>query len=567
VCGVSRPVDTMGRTFTYVVTAATVTGLAIGGYYLYKSTRTQLRSLSSTASAHPSESEKTYQGRAAEQPVEAPTAANVTSSETESGSSGNHRIISESAAVTGEPSASASGAAAQTAEAPPPASSSTTLAKPSETDTATGGVPSLPIIDESELAGQLDASLRNIQETGNADTARERKLLKKLQSIESYEVLSAPCRFVIAQWCHTVFCTRTAAQYNPSSGKISLEQALQVREELKKTYLESAWSLLEMGGFDELAAEAATVSDAETRQLIRESVARSAALKLDIACRMHDPEKMRTAYNDAVRQAEKDGKSMDVNDRLVLLASAALTGRCDEVVRLGGGVGRHELEVLHSAALKDPSMIDYGALYLLSLKIVEEQHRLEKEAHDANKSPAVGQENSSTASLGFVPGLAWEAYTVRKTRFRLQSKEASPSRSVVTTSSSSNTAPLRPGVVADKWTEQKPHAGVNLIRTGALVHYINPGAVPIPISGFGTDKEIRLFGYIDVQDQESKEQMRHMELFRLVQDAERADIWRGTETTTLFCVSGKRKGHTLATSVLDVEFEMEPDKTAIWRVL
>jgi hypothetical protein len=419
-------------------------------------------------------------------------------------------------------------------------------------------------IDEADLAAQLDASLRNIQDTGNADTARERKLLKKLQSIESYEQLSAPCRFVIAQWCHTVFCTRTAAQYNPASGKISLEQALLVREELKKTYLESAWSLLEMGGFDELAAEAANVSDAETRQLIRESVARSAALKLDIACRMHDAEKMHTAYNDAVRQAEKEGKSMDVNDRLVLLASAALTGRCDEVVRLGGGVGRQELEILHAAALKDPSMIDYGALYLLSLKIVEEYHRLEKESREADKAPAESQRSPPT-SAGFIPGLAWEAYTVRTTRFRLQAKESSSPK--LSRSPQVNPVPLRPGVVADKWTEQKPHAGVNLIRTGALVHYINPGSVPIPVSGFGTETEIRLFGYIDVQDQESKEQMRHMELFRLVQDDANKDLWRGTETTTLFCVSGKRKGQTLATSMLDVEFEMEPDRTAIWRVL
>eukprot|EP00166_Cyanidium_caldarium_P001558 ctg_178.g140 len=58
-------------------------------------------------------------------------------------------------------------------------------------------------VDEAELASQLDASLRNIQDTGNADTPRERKLLKRLQSIPSYENLSAPCRFVIAQWCHT----------------------------------------------------------------------------------------------------------------------------------------------------------------------------------------------------------------------------------------------------------------------------------------------------------------------------------------------------------------------------
>ncbi|KAK4530150.1 hypothetical protein CCYA_CCYA03G1007 [Cyanidiococcus yangmingshanensis] len=558
----------MGRTFAYVATAATVTGLAIGSYFLYRSARTQWQTLLRTAPASKPATSSQSQTEQAKQPVETEAVStkdiSVQLSQDTEVLSTNHGSVSSSAEPGKGPTSAVEEPKRQPAEDATSTSSSATPVPAQTENTASMNDEASAGVDEADLAAQLDASLRNIQETGNADTTRERKLLKKLQSIESYEQLSAPCRFVIAQWCHTVFCTRTAAQYNPASGKISLEQAMLVREELKKTYLESAWSLLEMGGFDELAAEAANVSDAETRQLIRESVARSAALKLDIACRMHDAEKMHNAYNDAVLQAEKDGKPIDVNDRLVLLASAALTGRCDEVVRLGGGVGRQELEVLHSAALKDPSMIDYGALYLLSLKIVEEHHRLEKESRDASKSPAETQA-ASTSTIGFVPGLAWEAYTVRTTRFRLQSKESPSSKSG--SAGLANPVPLRPGVVADKWTEQKPHAGVNLIRTGALVHYINPGAVPIPVSGFGTEKEIRLFGYIDVQDQDSKEQMRHMELFRLIQDNTNPNLWRGTETTTLFCVSGKRKGQTLATSILDVEFEMEPDRAAIWRVL
>ncbi|KAK4536328.1 hypothetical protein CDCA_CDCA08G2353 [Cyanidium caldarium] len=549
----------MGKYIKYALMTAAVGAAAAGGYFTYAYVRRRWDEEFPASSGTP---------RAATAAAATPTEEKTTRTETPA--TANNAVAGKQAEM-GAAVAPAEGIATGGKGAATPSETSAAPLEPA-TEPGTDATTAVDAgVDEAELASQLDASLRNIQDTGNADTPRERKLLKRLQSIPSYENLSAPCRFVIAQWCHTVFCTRTAAQYNPASGAISLEQALEVRRELKKTYLESAWSLLEMGGFEEMAAESAHVTDAETRQVIQESVSRSAALKLDVACRMHDAELMSRAYDDALRQADKSGKPLDANDKLVLLASAALTGRCDEVVRLGGGVGRAELDVLHTAALKDPTMVDYGALYLLSLKIVEEQHRLEKEYRQRQEA-AAEEVHPEDVPRGFTPGLAWEAYTVRNTRFRLRPKAETSSDKAATSapsspSSSSQPVPLRPGVTTDKWTEQKPHAGVNLIRTGALVHYINPGAVPIPISGFGTENEVRLFGYVDVQDQENKEQMRHMDMFKLVRDADHPTMWRGTETTTLFCVSGRRKGHTLATSVLEVEFEMETDRSAIWQVL
>lgn len=86
----------------------------------------------------------------------------------------------------------------------------------------------------------------------------------------------------------------------------------QLRENLAETYLDMAWIVL----------------TADLQKLDQTEKTIACALKLDIACRLHDPVKMRSAYEEAVVTT---GKQMSTESRLVLLASACLLGDTHEV--------------------------------------------------------------------------------------------------------------------------------------------------------------------------------------------------------------------------------------------
>ncbi|GJQ11319.1 hypothetical protein GpartN1_g3110.t1 [Galdieria partita] len=358
---------------------------------------------------------------------------------------------------------------------------------------------------EEDLRAAVNVSLTSIHDTGVANGPREERVLASLNQIVDPCSLDTSTRFLIAQWCHTVYCTLTTQS---SVQELSAEEVERLRASLEKTYLQPAWNILKANN-DSLSAEDKT---------------RFLALQLEISCRLHDPELMIQSYNAAIA-AMSDSSSPQ--DKLVLYASAAIIGNPEEVKRVGRQLASKELEILHTASMRESSMIDYGALYHLSVRLAE-----------------VGK------SLGFEVKYEWKAYKVSKAFYRLRK--------------GAGVAPLRPGV-GEEWTEQERNEDAQLIRTGAIAHYVNPGPVKIPITGFGGRHEMVLFGYVDVTD--GTEQVRHTDFYTLKRNSKDASLWVGKELVTMHALTGSRAGSKVAEGILDVQLYMQPDPDASWKVL
>ncbi|EME29563.1 uncharacterized protein Gasu_30020 [Galdieria sulphuraria] len=358
---------------------------------------------------------------------------------------------------------------------------------------------------EEDLRAAVNVSLASVHDTGVANGPREERVLASLNQITDWHLLDAATRFLIAQWCHTVYCTLTTQS---SVQEMSAEEVESFRTSLEKTYLQPAWDIL----------------NTKNNSLNAEDRTRFAALQLEISCRLHSPELMIQAYNAAIG-AMSD--SVSPQDRLVLYASAAIIGNPEEVKRVGKQLASKELEILHTASMRESSMIDYGALYHLSVRLAE-----------------VGK------NLGFEIKYEWKAYKVTKAIYRLRK--------------GAGVAPLRPGV-GEEWNEQERNEDAQLIRTGAIVHYVNPGPVKIPITGFGGRHEMVLFGYVDVTD--GTEQVRHTDFYTLKRSSKDSSLWVGKELVTMHALTGARAGSKVAEGILDVQLYMQPDPEASWKVL
>ncbi|KAK4524321.1 hypothetical protein GAYE_SCF03G2220 [Galdieria yellowstonensis] len=358
---------------------------------------------------------------------------------------------------------------------------------------------------EEDLRAAINVSLTSIHDTGVANGPREEKVLTTLNQIGDKHLLDSSTRFLIAQWCHTVYCTLTTQS---SVQEMSAEEVEGFRESLVKTYLQPAWDILNSSK-DGLSAE---------------DNARFLALQLEVSCRLHDPDLMIQAYNAALGAMSN---SSSAQDKLVLYASAAIIGNPEEVKRVGKQLASKELEILHTASMRESSMIDYGALYHLSVRLAE-----------------VGK------NLGFEIRYEWKAYKVTKALYRLRK--------------GAGVAPLRPEV-GEEWTEQERNEDAQLIRTGAIAHYVNPGPVKIPITGFGGRHEMVLFGYVDVTD--GTEQVRHTDFYTLKRSSKDSSLWVGKELVTMHALTGSRAGSKVAEGILDVQFYTQPAPEASWKVL
>lgn len=264
---------------------------------------------------------------------------------------------------------------------------------------------------EEDLRASINVSLTSIHDTGIANGPREERVLTSLNQIDDVHSLDWTTRFLIAQWCHTVYCTLTTQS---SVQEMSAEEIESLRASLVKSYLQPAWDML----------------DVNSNRLSAEDNTRFRSLQLEISCRLHNPQLMMEAYNAANVALSNSGSSQD---KLVLYASAAIIGNPEEVKRVGKQLAAKELEILHTASIRESSMIDYGALYHLSVRLAE-----------------VGK------NLGFEIKYEWKAYKVMKAMYRLRK--------------GAGIAPLRPGV-GEEWTEQERNEDAHLIRTGLIYNF------------------------------------------------------------------------------------------------
>jgi len=365
------------------------------------------------------------------------------------------------------------------------------------------------VVSEKELMGVLGRVVEEITNGKSISRRDEVGLLRMLRRCPNIMEAAVEMRMLVAQYCTGMFSMR---MINPENQNLTMNALEDLRGHLTKTYLISAWEIL---------------SRAPSEGLEGQNRSKWFSLKLDVACRLHDTKKMLDAYEEAKREVTDQHQ-----DRLVLLASAALVGRWDEVRKLGTELAPSgELDILHAASLKDPSLVDYSSLFLLS-------------AHVA------GPDGDDSVFKGMDYHL-WKAFEMKSARFRLPL--------------GSNAVPLRPDLVPGSWISQRPFAGVPLLRTGAVAHMVNPGPVPLPLSGFAGKDEMCMLGYFDVE--QGGEQVRFTEFFTLKRDQHREDYWVGKELSTMVAVAGPKAGENLVEAMIDVEFEFVEDTSSIWKAV
>mmetsp|Transcript_9104 Transcript_9104/g.27394 ORF Transcript_9104/g.27394 Transcript_9104/m.27394 type:complete len:425 (-) Transcript_9104:142-1416(-) len=362
-------------------------------------------------------------------------------------------------------------------------------------------------IATEQLEELLTGTLMDMQETRSLDRNTEEEVLRTVEPVVKAGTVAPQARVLIAQYCHMLFSLRMSADQTSSLKPWEIKE---LREKLAMTYLNMAWNVLN-----------ADLSSLETSER-----SMTCALKLDIACRLHDPDKMQEAYDEAVRT---NGKNLSTESRLVLLASACLLGDTKEIKRLGGGLQLAELDALHNAAIRDNSIIDYAALYGLS----------EQDA-DAGEDGPVQSLNISHL---------WSAYEVISVNFLCPE---------------GTSAPLRPDLKPGTWSRVEPPKALHLIRTGAAVSYVNPGVLPIPLSGFAGDKGLVLAGYFDLD--QGDDVLRVSSFVTLQKDPQRPSMYVGKELETVYCISGQNAGMKQEEVSLDIEMEMEVDDNVLYKI-
>lgn len=70
---------------------------------------------------------------------------------------------------------------------------------------------------------------------------------------------------------------------------------------------------------------------------------------------------------------------------------------------------------------------------------------------------------------------------------------------------------------------------------GAAVSYVNPGVIPIPLSGFAGEKGMVLAGFFDIDREEDT--LRVSSFITLQKDSQRPLMYVGKELETVYCIS------------------------------
>eukprot|EP00188_Purpureofilum_apyrenoidigerum_P005242 Plantae.Rhodophyta-Purpureofilum_apyrenoidigerum.ctg6659.p1 GENE.Plantae.Rhodophyta-Purpureofilum_apyrenoidigerum.ctg6659~~Plantae.Rhodophyta-Purpureofilum_apyrenoidigerum.ctg6659.p1 ORF type:complete len:425 (-),score=89.09 Plantae.Rhodophyta-Purpureofilum_apyrenoidigerum.ctg6659:2080-3354(-) len=358
-----------------------------------------------------------------------------------------------------------------------------------------------------QLEELLTTTLMDMQETRSLDRNTEEEVLRTVEPVVKSGSVAPQARVLIAQYCHMLFSLRMSAE---QTSLLKPWEIKELREKLASTYLNMAWTVLS--------------SDLSSLEASEKSM--TCALKLDIACRLHDPEKMQTAYDEAVKT---NGEFLSTESRLVLLASACLLGNTNEIKRLGGGLQLAELDALHNAAIRDNSIIDYAALYGLS----------DQDTEAGNDGPV---QALNVTHL-------WSAYEVISVNFLCPE---------------GTSAPLRPDLKPGTWSRVEPPKALHLIRTGAAVSYVNPGVLPIPLSGFAGEKGLVLAGYFDLD--QGDDILRVSSFITLQKDPKRPSMYVGKELETVYCISGQNVGSKQEEVSLDIEMEMEVDDNVLYKI-
>ncbi|KAA8498312.1 hypothetical protein FVE85_5897 [Porphyridium purpureum] len=390
---------------------------------------------------------------------------------------------------------------------------------------------------EKILLKDLAECVEQLGKEERIDEKTERSNLKRMQRAEaSIHTYSPATRVLVAQYCLMMFqqhaktlgerqmqLERESAATSPGAGGIGVPEAL---ESFRATYLESAWDIL-----DKL-----NNGKSQSLELLEDDDMRGklCATQLDVAFMLQDEVKIHTLYDKATKPLFASIRQASKTTIMMALVTAASCGVPENVVRFGKLLKNGELEGVHAGALEDPTRVDYAALHSLANQL----------RGPGASSPSVLPE------LG--KDLEWKAYRVLSARFRASSAEMAAG------------AILRPNLVPNKLTDMSLQPGTCLLRSGAVVHLVNPGPIPLPLSGFASGPDALLFGYVDIaQTQEVLRVTNSLTMKR----APSGKVWVGKELCSMVAIAGPRAGHKLCTVVLDVELRVEEDPSSLWRTL
>mmetsp|Transcript_3119 Transcript_3119/g.5486 ORF Transcript_3119/g.5486 Transcript_3119/m.5486 type:complete len:445 (-) Transcript_3119:1091-2425(-) len=388
------------------------------------------------------------------------------------------------------------------------------------------------------LMRELASYVEDLSQEKPVDSRSELAVLRKLQRLgDNIHSMHSATRVLVAQYCLHMYQYRIRAAAQALSATESADVPKETREteletyrkaesSLKSTYLESAWDVL-----SKLNAE-------PPKELYEgdDMISKLYSTQLDIAFMLQDVQKIHEWYEKAYASLSRRLDKADSREILMALLAAASCGRVDQVASLGERLTGNELDGIHAGALEDPGRVDFSSIYTLALQL---------NAGGASVKqtwPQIGKE------------LAWKAYTVKKARFQAQNPAAV------------DAAILRPQVKAGKYTDYAAPEGSHFVRSGSVIHFVNPGPVPLPMSGFGSDDDSLLFGYFDIV--QGKEAIRVTNFLTLKRDAaSKIGRWIGKELCSMIAIAGPRAGSRLSTVLLDAELYLIEDPSASYKCL
>ena len=262
---------------------------------------------------------------------------------------------------------------------------------------------SLITVDEQQLTRLFHLSLHTLQTTGSIDGELEQALYRHLQttaypspSTRSSSSSHASLQFVAVQWL-LLHCT---LQLNNA---LSAEQYDQLQSDILYIQMPLCWALLAT-----IQPTPAAQSDGP-----RSSISDSALnlLRLDVAQRLHDPERM-TAVFDAVWREEDSSQPWTIEEAVVLCTAAPHIGRWDEMLQLAeliqqaaaGGAG-DGLQLFHQSAAHRRDIVDYQVVMELARDEMDRRRVRGDRRKDADDEHKEQQPSTSTSATAHSPSL------------------------------------------------------------------------------------------------------------------------------------------------------------------
>lgn len=301
-------------------------------------------------------------------------------------------------------------------------------------------------------------------------------------------------------------------------------------------YLARAWQLLqgaetqasvELVGRESIRSRNSSISSADPRGVTRNDSSLGVAerenywmvlewIRLEVAWRMKDPERMREALVPFPGR-----KNLDARERLHAFMASAHIGDWTSFVRWGEELeAAGQMDRLRALAGTDWALPDYPGL----LKQVRQK-------------PAASFQGS-------LPRAEWRVKSMALRLKGFRTEDAALSEK------------LKAG---GGWTESGP-VETSLLRVGAVTHWLKPGTTPMPLVGPTSADALELEGSLDLPLQGATAWRK--EKYQLKPSAEVPGRWTGTLEVTQQALEGNVPAAQVYSLTFEVRLDLEDRKAA-----